>query len=81
MHVVIETDQFGDTRRLVTDSEHPTWHEARGWTALGETTDPYRDPVRTDAEYLEHLAAEKARLAALAAPESDAAPAPSRPKK
>lgn len=81
MLLVIETTQFGDDRRQVIDVEHLPWHEARGWTAVGETTDPNRDPVRTDAEWADFYASEQARIAAFAAPKSDDAPAPSRPKK
>lgn len=82
MLLVIEHPSLGDEpRRLVIDSEHLLWHESRGWVPLGETTDPNRDPIRTDVEWAEFYAAEQARIAAFAAPKSDAAPATSRPKK
>ena len=81
MLIVVENDTLGpETRRLVINDEQLRYHEARGWTPLGETTDPTRDPILTDAEHAEAEKAHAARLAALAAPKSDAAPA-SRPSK
>lgn len=71
-----------DGARILAQPEAVTQWEARGWVALGPCSDPFRDPLRTDVEQADHDAAQAARLAALsAAPESDAAPATSRPKK
>ncbi len=81
MLIVVENTTLGpDPRRIVINDGQLAFHEARGWVALGETTDPTRDPVRIDVEHIEAEAAHAARLAALAAPKSDAAPA-SRPRK
>lgn len=82
MLIVIEHTGLGsDVRRVVIDSDALAAHEARGWVALGETTDPYREPVCTDAEWADLAAAAAAKLAALSAPKTDDADAPSRPRK
>ncbi len=82
MQLVIEHTGLGDEpRRAVIVADALSAHEARGWVAIGETTDPYREPICTDAEWLDIVAAAEAKLAALAAPKTDDAPAPSRPRK
>lgn len=78
-HIVIENPTL-DARSVCAPEALSAW-EARGWVALGGTSDPARDPIRTDAEQAAHDAAEAERIAALLAPKSDEAPAPSRPRK
>ena len=67
-----------DNARAVIDRAAIRQHELRGWVAVGFTSEPTRDPILTDVEQAAQDAADAARLAAL---ESDAAPAPSRPSK
>lgn len=73
--------EWPDGSRFLTAVESlPQW-EARGAVALGGCTDRRRDPLLTDAEQAAYDAELSARVAALLAPESDVAPAPSRPRK
>lgn len=76
-HLVIEHPDLG--ARTVCHPDALSAWEGRGWVALGGTSDPARDPLRTDAEQATHDAAEAERIAALL--KSDDAPAPSRPRK
>lgn len=81
MLIVVENLTLGPApRRLVVSDEQLAFHEARGWVALGETTDPTRDPITTDVEHAEAETAFAARLASLAAPQTGAVTA-SRPSK
>lgn len=81
MHIVIENPDLPGTPRALSSPEALSAHEARGWVALGETTQPYLEPLRTDVEFAADQQAEAEHIAALAAPKSDDAPAPSRPSK
>lgn len=82
--IVIQNDQL-DGARAVIDTDALTTHEARGWVAVGPTSDRSRDPIRTDAEQAEHDAEEAARIAALLdvpVPDTDPAVEPKpRPKR
>lgn len=79
-NLLIEHPEFG--HRAVIDPDALRQHELRGWVGVGLCSEPTRDPLLTDAEQAEANAAEAARIAALlAAPESDDASAPSRPRK
>lgn len=81
MHIVIEHPDLPGKPRALSSPEALAAHEARGWVALGETTQPHLEPLRTDVEYAADQAAEQAHIAALSAPKSDVAPASSRPSK
>lgn len=63
VHIVIEHADLG-ARSLCTPDALPAW-EGRGWVALGGCSDPYRDPIRTDAEQSAFDASEAERIAAL----------------
>lgn len=76
--VVIENETI--RARAVIDTDALPTHEARGWVAVGETTDRNRDPIRSDVEHIADVAALTARIAALAAPKSGDATSP-RPSK
>ena len=70
--IVIEHPQL-DGARAVIDTDALPEHELRGWVPVGPTSDPSRDPIRTDTEQAEHDAAEAARVAALLTPQPAAA--------
>ncbi len=78
-NLVIEQPDLG--LRALIDPDALRQHELRGWVGVGPCSDPFRDPIRTDAEQADFDAAEASRVAALLAPESGAAPAVSRPRK
>jgi hypothetical protein len=67
-----------DGARAVVDPVSIRQYEARGWVAVGFTSEPTREPCLTDVEQAALDAADAERLAAL---KSDAAPATSRPRK
>jgi hypothetical protein len=67
--------------RAVIDPVALRQHEDRGWVGVGLCSEPSRDPLLTDAEQAAADTAERERIAALLAPESGEAPAPSRPRK
>lgn len=55
----------GETRRAVIPAESMPAHEARGWVAIGPTSEPTREPIESDGEAAARYAAESAALAAL----------------
>jgi hypothetical protein len=73
--------EWPDGLRFLTAPESLVQWEARGAVALGGCIDRARNPLRTDAEQATYDAELAARVAALMSPESDDAPAPSRPRK
>jgi hypothetical protein len=77
LDLVIENAQFDNARAVIDRVSIRQW-ELRGWAPVGFTSEPTRDPILTDVEQAAQNAADAERLAAL---ESDAAPATSRPRK
>jgi hypothetical protein len=73
--------EWPDGNRFLVAPESLVQWEARGAVALGGCSDRRRDPLLTDAEQAAYDAELSARVAALLAPESDVASAPSRPRK
>ena len=65
MLIVVEAVIDGTTRRAVVPAEALSAYEARGWVAIGPTSEPTREPIESDGEAAARYAAESAALAAL----------------